>query len=101
MLYQNDESMFYSCVSNEFYFALRACSTWRSAQTYEKFTIFKYVSGLNHFTKVLGEIKKCLIFEFHEMITVSHLVACPIVFALLCDLRWQGGVLNSMEIAQF
>ena len=37
----------------------------------------------------------------YEMITVSHLVACSVVFILLCDIGRQGRVLTLMENAQF
>ena len=37
----------------------------------------------------------------YEMITVSHLVACSVVFILLCDIGRQGRVFILMENAQF
>ena len=38
--------------------------------------------------------------EFHEMIRMSHVVACPITFILLCDQSRKGEVLRIMKNGQ-
>ena len=35
--------------------------------------------------------------ELHKIIRVSHAVVFPIIFLLLCDRDWQGGVLKLMK----
>ena len=39
--------------------------------------------------------------ELHEMIRVSHLVGCPMVFILLCDIDGHGGLPKLMKNGQF
>ena len=44
------------------------------------------------FPQVFGQVKEQLLLELHEMIRVSHAVACPMGFNLFCDRGQQGGV---------
>ena len=37
----------------------------------------------------------------HEMIRISHAIACPIVFILLCNLDWHGEVLKLIKMVNF
>ena len=46
-------------------------------------------------------MKEWLILELHEMIKGSHILACQIVFILLCNLSQQGGVLKHKRDGQF
>ena len=46
------------------------------------------------FPQVFGHVNEWPILEFHEMIKVSRLVVCPIVFILFDDREWQGAVLK-------
>ena len=39
--------------------------------------------------------------EFHEMIRMSHVVACPITFILLCDQSRKGEVLRIMKMVNW
>ena len=39
--------------------------------------------------------------ELHEMIRVSHVVLCPVVFILFCDQDCQEEVLKLTKEAQF
>ena len=52
---------------------------------------------MDPFSQVAVKIKNWLILEVHEMIGVLHLVACPMVFNLLCDRVHQGGMLKLVK----
>ena len=41
------------------------------------------------FIEVSGQFKDWIILEMYEMVKVAHVVACAIVFILLCDQGWQ------------
>ena len=58
-------------------------------------------SRLGPFSQVLGQVKEWDILELHEMMKVSHLVGCPMVFNLLYDLSQQAGVLKLTKNAEF
>ena len=47
------------------------------------------------------QVKEWLILELHTMIKGSHILACQIVFILLCNLSRQGGVLKHKRDGQF
>ena len=61
----------------------------RSVQSYEKRSFFSVFSPLGPFLKL------------YEMIRMSRLVACPIVFILLCDQNGPGGVFKVMKKDHF
>ena len=86
VIYENNDSMFYSCVSDGFYFALGSTSAWGIVQTYGNCSILSIFSHLGLFSNFLGRSKRGLRLDLHEMTRVSHAVACSIVFILLCDL---------------
>ena len=86
-----DKSVKFSCVSNCFYFALRSRSPWTSAQTYEKCSELSIFSRLSPFLRLFGIVKEWIITELHEMLRISHVVACPIDFILLWDQSRQRG----------
>ena len=46
----------------------------------------------NFLGHVFGQAKKWLMLKLHEMIRVSHAVACSFISILLCDLGRHGGV---------
>ena len=50
---------------------------------------------------LFGQVKEWLILELHEMIKVSHILACPIVFILPCYLGQHGRVLKHKGDGQF
>ena len=52
---------------------------------------------MDPFSQVAIKVKKWLILEVHEMIGVLHLVACPMVFNLLCGRVHQGGMLKLVK----
>ena len=56
----------------------------------DHFLVFLAVLVL--FPQVCGQVKEQLLLELHEMIRVSHAVACPMGFNLFCDRGQQGGV---------
>ena len=39
--------------------------------------------------------------ELYEMIRVSHVVSCPIVFIFFCERGWQGAVFKVMKNDHF
>ena len=39
--------------------------------------------------------------KLHAIIRLSHLVACPMVFNLLCHLSWQAGMLKLTKMLNF
>ena len=49
-------------------------SAARSVETYEKLSFFS----------IFGRLE-LLILEFHEMVRVPHVVACPVVLNFICD----------------
>ena len=98
---KNCGSMFYSSVPFDFNFAMTSMSTGRSTLTYEECSNLSIFSRLGPFSQVFGQVKEWDMLELHEMIRVSYLVACPMVFNLLCDLSRQGGVLKLTKKVQF
>ena len=66
----------------------------RSVQSYNKLSFFSIFNCLRPFPQDVGQVKERLILELHEMRRVSHVVACPMDFNLLCDRGQQGGVLK-------
>ena len=50
---------------------------------------------------LFGQVKELLTLELHEMIKVSHILACPIVFILLRYLDQHGRVLKHKGDGQF
>ena len=57
-------------------------------------------SCLNPFRQFFRQVKEWLLLKLYEMIRMSYVVECPIVFVYLCHLGWQGGVLKLMKNAQ-
>lgn len=66
-----------------------------STQTY-KWSFSGIFKSLRPFSQVFRQVKEC---DIHEMITVLQLVACPIVFNLLCHLSRQADVLKPTKNA--
>ena len=83
------------------YFALRPMSVGRCAQTYEEGSNLSVFRDLRLFLQFFGQVKEWVIFNLHEMITMSHVVACPMVFILFCDRGRQEKVLNLMKNDNF
>ena len=50
---------------------------------------------------LFGKVKEWLMLELHEMIKVSHILACTIVFILLCYLGQHGRVLKDKGNGHF
>ena len=46
-------------------------------------------------------VKESLILNMHEMIQMAHVVACTIVFILLCDQGWQELLLKFFKNDDF
>ena len=67
----------------------------------KKRSILSILSPLGLFPQVFGQVKEWLPLELQEMIKMSHVVACRIVFILPYDRRWQGGVLKLKRNGQF
>ena len=97
----NDKSAICSCVRNEFQFPLWSRSAGRSTQTYKKWTFSNIFSLLGLFSQVFGQVKECDFLELNKMIRISHLVASPMVFNLICHLSRQTGVVKLTNNAQF
>ena len=60
---------------------------------------FFFCSG--YFPQGFRYVKKWLTLELHEMINVSNLVVCQVVFILLCGLRRNVDVLKITKNTQF
>ena len=71
------------------------------AQTYEKCSNFSIFSRLSSFPQVFGQAQEYSILKLHEMIRMSQIFACPIIFTLVCDLGRYGGVLEHIKNDQF
>ena len=76
----SDKSATSSCVLNCFSFVWWLILAGRSAQTYEKWSIFYIFISFGLFPQVFGQVNKWLISELHELIRVVQLVAFTIVF---------------------
>ena len=50
-----------------------------------KMIFFNIFTWLGSFPYVFGTVKEWLTLELHEMITVTHVLAFPLDFNLLCD----------------
>ena len=55
------------------------------AQIYKKLSFTGFFTRLGTFPQVFRHVKMWLILELHEIIRVSHLVTCPVVFILFDD----------------
>ena len=51
-----------------------------NVQSYEKWSFFHIFSRLGPFPQVFRQAKEWHILVLHETISVSHVVACPLVF---------------------
>ena len=56
--------------------ALRSRSAGLSAQTYKECSKLSIFSRLDPFLQLFGQVKEQIIIEFHEMVRMSHVVAC-------------------------
>ena len=98
----DDENVTFSFVPDGSHVPFWCSSSGRSAQIYDKKLFIGLFSRLDPFPQVFRHVNKWLILELHEIIRVSaHLVACPVFFYLLCNLRRNIGVLKLMRNAQF
>ena len=79
-LHETIRMRFSSCVPNCFYFVWWPRLAERSAQTYEKWSIFSIFRRFGHFPHGFGQVNKCPILKLHEMIRVLRAIACPVVF---------------------
>ena len=66
------------------YFALWSWSASMCVQTYEKCWAVSNFSCLSPAFLLLEPLKEWLIRKLHEMIKVSHIFTCPIIFIMLC-----------------
>ena len=82
-----------------FYFALGSRSAGRSF-TYEKWSFLGIFSCLNPFLKFFRQVKGWLLLKSLEMIRMSHVVECRLVFRSLCNLGWLERVLKLLKNAQ-
>ena len=72
-----------------------------SAEIYEEFWNLSIFSSLGLFLQVFRQAKKQLILDLHEINRMTHVVAFPMVFNLLCNLGRQGGVPKFMKYDRF
>ena len=66
-----------------------------------KKSFYKYFYQLGLFPQVFSQVNEWPILELYEMIRVSHVVVCPVVFILFDDRCLQGGVLKIMKNDHF
>ena len=69
----------------------------RSVQSYEEWSFFSVSSRLGPLLDVFRQVRDKLILESHEMMRVSHVVACPIVFILFYVWDWLRAVFKIVE----
>ena len=101
VFHRNWESIFDNCVPNGFYCPLKTTSAKRILQTYGECSHFSIFSRQGYFPEVSRQVKEWLITEAHKKTNVTHAVACAMVFIVLCDRGWQGGVLKLMKNDHF
>ena len=82
-----------------FYLALGSRSAGRSF-TYEKWSFLGIFSCLNPFLQFFRQVKGWLLLKSLEMIRMSHVVECRLVFRFLCNLGWLERVLKLLKNAQ-
>ena len=63
--------------------------------------IFSIFSCFRLVPQVFGQVNNWFLLEFHEMIRVVHVVACPIVFILFYGWRCWEGVFKTMKSNYF
>ena len=83
--FHNMMSFTCSCMPNCFYFALWSRLARRSIQSSKEWSFFRSFSCLLLFPKFKGQVKEDLLFILHEMVRVSHAVACPMGFNVLFE----------------
>ena len=63
-----------------------------------KSSSFNILRCLGPFDQVFRQVIECLILGFHELIRMSHRIACPMVFILLSGRGSQGEMLNKCNL---
>ena len=92
----NDKSAKCSCVSDYFYFIWWSRLVGSSARTYEKWSVLVFLAVWVLFPKFLGRLRSGLL-ELHKIISLSHVVTCPVVFILFYERSYQGGVFKVVK----
>ena len=82
----NGKSATCTCMTSYLYFALGSWSAGCSARLLKNAQSLVFITVWIIFLEDFGQIKEWLILELYEMIKVSHLFACPIVFIFLANL---------------
>ena len=95
---ENDKSATCSCVQNCFQFFYDQYWQRRVLKLMKSNKFFSIFLSVGLFPLDFGQVNDWPILELHEMITVLHSVACPVVLILFHDRDWQGGVLKLMFI---
>ena len=83
--YKNHESLFYSWVPNCFSFLFEIKIGREECSNLRRRINSNFYSRLGLFPRAFGKVKESLILKLHEMIRISHAVACSIVFISFCD----------------
>ena len=97
----NNKHARFSFVPDCFHFPFWWRSPRRGAQIYKKLSFTGFFTRLGPFPHVFRHVKMWLILELHEIIRVSHLVTCPVVFILFNDWGWHGGVTKIVKKDHF
>ena len=63
-----------------------------------KSSSFNILRRLVPFNQAFRQVIECLILGFHELIRMSHRIACPMVFILLSGRGSQGEMLNKCNL---
>ena len=83
--YKNHESLSYSWVPNCFSSLFGIKIDREECSNLRRRINSNFYSRLGLFPRAFGKVKESLILKLHEMIRISHVVACPIVFISFCD----------------
>ena len=62
---------------------------------------YSIFSRLGPFPQDFGLVKEWTMLKLHNIISVSHAVACPVVFILFYERSWQGRAFKVMKTGHF
>ena len=68
---------------------------------FKKCLFFSIFSTLGPILQIYWQVMEQFILEFHEIIRMSHVIACLVIFILFYDLDQQGGVFKLMKNDHF
>ena len=101
-LYQNCmKSVTCSCMSGSFYFDLRSWSSWKTAQTYKKWSALSIFGRCGPLPQDFSQVQAQIISCFIQIMRVCFIIAYPMIFILFCDQASHGECSNLWKMLSF